>query len=127
MAKKPAVFFSLLLLPLIVYSLDPGRKITRYMHDTWGLEQGLPQNSVFTVVQTRDGYLWMGTQDVGSGHYMKIGKGISGSVHSAAVYTTWLRENFPLSQGYTDYLMTWSLPSWKTAMEIYGSVRWAGG
>lgn len=27
----------------------------------WQVEQGLPQNKVTTVVQTRDGYLWVGT------------------------------------------------------------------
>ena len=29
--------------------------------DTWGVDEGLPQNSVFSVTQTRDGYLWFGT------------------------------------------------------------------
>ena len=28
---------------------------------TWQVEQGLPQNKVTAVVQTRDGYLWVGT------------------------------------------------------------------
>jgi ligand-binding sensor domain-containing protein/signal transduction histidine kinase len=27
----------------------------------WGVEDGLPQSSVRTIVQTRDGYLWIGT------------------------------------------------------------------
>jgi len=31
--------------------------------DTWQTEDGLPQNSVTALVQTRDGYLWVGTQD----------------------------------------------------------------
>ena len=30
---------------------------------SWGTEAGLPQNSVNAVVQTLDGYLWLGTQD----------------------------------------------------------------
>lgn len=29
----------------------------------WGTEAGLPQNTVNTIIQTRDGYLWLGTQD----------------------------------------------------------------
>lgn len=33
-----------------------------YRVDTWKTEQGLPQNSVKEILQTRDGYLWMGTQ-----------------------------------------------------------------
>jgi ligand-binding sensor domain-containing protein/signal transduction histidine kinase len=30
---------------------------------SWGTEAGLPQNSVNAIVQSRDGYLWLGTQD----------------------------------------------------------------
>jgi ligand-binding sensor domain-containing protein/signal transduction histidine kinase len=30
--------------------------------DTWKTEQGLPQNSVSVIMQTRDGYLWLGTR-----------------------------------------------------------------
>jgi transcriptional regulator with PAS, ATPase and Fis domain/ligand-binding sensor domain-containing protein len=33
----------------------------RYLHKAWTTEEGLPQNSVTAVVQTRDGYLWLGT------------------------------------------------------------------
>ena len=34
----------------------------RYSVDAWGTEQGLlPQSSVLAMVQTRDGYLWLGT------------------------------------------------------------------
>ncbi len=29
---------------------------------TWGTEAGLPQNTVSVILQTRDGYLWLGTQ-----------------------------------------------------------------
>jgi signal transduction histidine kinase/ligand-binding sensor domain-containing protein len=32
-----------------------------YFVRTWQVEQGLPQNKVTAVVQTRDGYLWVGT------------------------------------------------------------------
>jgi ligand-binding sensor domain-containing protein/signal transduction histidine kinase len=32
---------------------------------TWQSEDGLPQNSVFALAQTRDGYLWIGTGDKG--------------------------------------------------------------
>ncbi|MGH9938994.1 MAG: ligand-binding sensor domain-containing protein, partial [Blastocatellia bacterium] len=33
----------------------------RYLHKTWTTEEGLPQSSVTAIVQTRDGYLWLGT------------------------------------------------------------------
>ena len=29
----------------------------------WGLEEGLPQTSVQAIIQTSDGYLWLGTQE----------------------------------------------------------------
>lgn len=32
-----------------------------YLHDAWTTENGLPQNDVRQLVQTRDGYLWMAT------------------------------------------------------------------
>lgn len=43
-------------------ALDPTRAVTTYVHDVWDIDKGLPQNSVTTILQTRDGYLWIGTQ-----------------------------------------------------------------
>jgi diguanylate cyclase (GGDEF)-like protein len=37
------------------------RRPAQYGHDAWQTDQGLPQNSVVAVEQTRDGYLWLGT------------------------------------------------------------------
>ena len=39
-------------------ALSPGRA---YAVRVWGPEDGLPQSSVISMVQTRDGYLWLGT------------------------------------------------------------------
>jgi len=33
----------------------------RYLIDVWETDDGLPQNSVISMIQTRDGYLWLGT------------------------------------------------------------------
>jgi signal transduction histidine kinase/ligand-binding sensor domain-containing protein len=44
-------------------ALDPGRAFSQYRHDVWQVEQGLPQNAVQAIVQSRDGYLWLGTQE----------------------------------------------------------------
>jgi diguanylate cyclase (GGDEF)-like protein len=44
-------------------ALDPDRAPTQYRHDHWSLEDGLPQSSVEAILQTRDGYLWLGTQE----------------------------------------------------------------
>src|SRR5262245_32659542 len=35
----------------------------QYRFDQWTTDNGLPQNSVRGIVQTRDGYLWMTTFD----------------------------------------------------------------
>src|SRR5277367_5606167 len=32
-----------------------------FIVDSWNNEEGLPQSSVISVIQTRDGYLWLGT------------------------------------------------------------------
>ena len=42
--------------------LDPQKPITQYVHDVWQIDQGLPQNSVMAMAQTRDGYFWVGTE-----------------------------------------------------------------
>jgi signal transduction histidine kinase/ligand-binding sensor domain-containing protein len=47
--------------PSAAAALDPSRLITQYGHDVWLTRDGLPQNSVRAIVQTRDGYLWLGT------------------------------------------------------------------
>ncbi len=44
-------------------ALDPHRAITQYVHDTWYAKDGLPQNSVHAIEQTRNGYLWFGTEE----------------------------------------------------------------
>jgi ligand-binding sensor domain-containing protein/signal transduction histidine kinase len=43
------------------YALDPSKAIAEYMHDRWGAEQGFPGGAVNAIAQTRDGYLWLGT------------------------------------------------------------------
>jgi PAS domain S-box-containing protein len=43
--------------------LDPTKAITQYTHGVWQTEAGLPQESVAAITQTRDGYLWIGTEE----------------------------------------------------------------
>jgi ligand-binding sensor domain-containing protein/CheY-like chemotaxis protein len=58
-----AFLLSLLIMSPTGWALDPEKDITQYVHDVWGIEDGLPQNSVHSIIQTRDGYLWLGTQE----------------------------------------------------------------
>ena len=44
-------------------ALDPNRSLKEFGHQTWVTENGLPQNTVQAIIQTRDGYLWIGTQE----------------------------------------------------------------
>ncbi len=45
-----------------VSPLEPSKlAVTQYRIDAWQTEQGLPQNTVQSMYQTRDGYLWVGT------------------------------------------------------------------
>lgn len=37
--------------------------VAQSQFDVWNTDQGLPQNSVVDIVQTRDGYLWLSTPD----------------------------------------------------------------
>jgi len=55
--------FGIFILPSFVFPLDPNKKITQYIHDIWEIQQGLPQNSVYVVIQTREGFLWLGTEE----------------------------------------------------------------
>ncbi|MEW6209095.1 MAG: two-component regulator propeller domain-containing protein [Acidobacteriota bacterium] len=55
-----AVLFQTLPLPSAL-ALDPRKALKEYGHDVWHSGNGLPQNSVTSIVQTRDGYLWLGT------------------------------------------------------------------
>ena len=61
------VLVGLLLLPPAhaqpVPGLDPTKALTQYVHRSWASDDGLPQNSVLALEQTRDGYLWLGTQE----------------------------------------------------------------
>lgn len=45
------------------YALDPQKVITQYAHDVWQMEHGLPSGSIQAILQTRDGYLWLATDN----------------------------------------------------------------
>src|SRR4051812_16283060 len=56
------VALSCLMATRALSSAAPTAADTRYLHSAWQYEEGLPQNAVQSVIQTRDGYLWVGTQ-----------------------------------------------------------------
>ena len=45
------------------FALDPSKTVFQYNVQTWSRQNGLPFNRISSIVQTPDGYLWMGTQN----------------------------------------------------------------
>jgi ligand-binding sensor domain-containing protein len=63
-----------LLLAPSALALDPTQPTTNYMRTTFTVEDGLPDNVVNAILQSRDGFLWIGT---GSGLVRFNGRGFT--------------------------------------------------
>jgi ligand-binding sensor domain-containing protein/AraC-like DNA-binding protein len=70
MAKQvnPGLFGQLLAVIVIAHlfcypgwALDPDKPVDQYLIDQWGMLDGLPSDTVLSIAQTADGYLWIGT------------------------------------------------------------------
>ena len=63
-SRNAAVFgFALLLaVALAAKALEPTTPLANYGRQSWVMENGLPQNTVQALVQTRDGFIWLGTE-----------------------------------------------------------------
>lgn len=44
------------------FALDPSLDISQYAHTSWKIRDGFPKGVVYSVAQTPDGYLWLGTE-----------------------------------------------------------------
>jgi len=44
-------------------ALDSQRDLSQFNHEGWLTENGLPQNTVHAIAQTKDGYVWIGTEE----------------------------------------------------------------
>ncbi len=53
---------TLFLQPKPAQALDPQRPLTQALLRIWQVQQGLPRAAIFSIRQTSDGYLWLGTQ-----------------------------------------------------------------
>ena len=47
---------------LAAAGLQPTTALAGYGRQSWVMENGLPQNTVHALAQTRDGYIWLGTE-----------------------------------------------------------------
>src|ERR1700722_11947225 len=45
-----------------VAALEPITSLASYGRQAWAMENGLPQNTVQALAQTKDGFLWLGTE-----------------------------------------------------------------
>jgi ligand-binding sensor domain-containing protein/signal transduction histidine kinase len=60
MKRTLSMAFALCALNLL--ALDPSRTLTQYVHRIWTVQQGLPTGTIYDIWQTRDGFIWLGTQ-----------------------------------------------------------------
>jgi ligand-binding sensor domain-containing protein/two-component sensor histidine kinase len=71
------------------FGLDPGRSLTQYIHRIQQI-QGLPQATIFSILQTHDGYLWLGTQR-GLVRFDGVGFTSPPSSNGVSLQDTWIR------------------------------------
>ena len=61
MSHRPALFLFALFVSTAALALDPNRALTQARLSAW--TNGLPQTTINALVQTSDGYVWMGTEE----------------------------------------------------------------
>src|SRR6266567_404153 len=44
------------------YGLDPTLDVGQYAHTSWKIRDGFSKGAIFSIAQTPDGYLWLGTE-----------------------------------------------------------------
>lgn len=65
--NKPSVWILSLIVLLLtaaqIFALDPSRDLSQFNRQAWLTENGLPQNTVHSILQTQDGYVWIATEE----------------------------------------------------------------
>src|SRR5260221_4887302 len=65
-SRTVRILCSLLLLGFVggqALALDPSRDLSQFNRQLWVTENGLPQNTVHSIVQTQNGYIWISTEE----------------------------------------------------------------
>lgn len=57
------LFGILALCPTAALALDTKKPLAEFMHQTWSVDNGLPQSTVLGISQTTDGYVWFATHE----------------------------------------------------------------
>src|ERR1700750_1255951 len=61
--KRAAIVLGILLAwRLCVFALDPSLDVSQYAHTAWKVGEGFSEGVIFSIAQTLDGYLWLGTE-----------------------------------------------------------------
>lgn len=58
----PVCAFLLLACSPSVFALNPELDVSQYAHTSWKSRDGFPKGEITSIVQTPDGYLWIGTE-----------------------------------------------------------------
>jgi ligand-binding sensor domain-containing protein/signal transduction histidine kinase len=72
------------------FAIDPGKQITQFAHTAWRIQDGYFSGVATAIVQTKDGYIWIGTEGgllrFDGTHFVEWnppdGKQLSGGVYS---------------------------------------------
>ncbi len=56
------VLCALLAVSHCAHALDPHKGLEEYRRQSWQIDNGLPQNTVHAVLQSKDGFLWIATE-----------------------------------------------------------------
>ena len=48
-----------------VHALDPNKRLTQYLHNSWGIQDGSAPAGISAIAQTSDGYLWLASDSQG--------------------------------------------------------------
>lgn len=62
---NPLFFFALLYIVTCtrLFGLDPQKNFSQYVHTQWTVNDGLPQDTIKAIYQTKDGFIWLGTEE----------------------------------------------------------------
>jgi ligand-binding sensor domain-containing protein len=101
-----------------LWSLDPHRRLSQYAHHLWTTGNGLPQNTIISIIQTSDGYMWFGTLE-GLARFDGITfttfkKDTHPGIKSEYIYTLYEDNNKNLWIGTREGLMVYKNGAFKT-------------
>src|SRR5271166_3383072 len=60
---RACIWVSVLLMSsACAFALDPSLDVSQYAHTAWKVREGFTKGTIFSIAQTPDGYLWLGTE-----------------------------------------------------------------